>query len=127
MQSDHVLHAHTQGRDEDKAYAGSFLHDRAIKVHDPGLVLDFRWWRLHLRPLGHEICEYLGLDCAAQSIRDILPHQLERPFGDSSFGLGVLDDLPEWILGHHGDRMRVEVVLELVLGHQDRVQELLHL
>jgi hypothetical protein len=25
-------------------------------------------------------------------------------------GLGVLDDLPEWILRHHGDGMRIEVM-----------------
>jgi hypothetical protein len=123
----HVLHADAQRRNEDKAYTGSFLHDRAIEIHGPRLVLDWRWWSLHLRPLGHEICEYLGLDRAARSIRDILSHQLECPLGDPPFGLRVLNDLPERILVHHDDGMRIELASELALGHQDRVHEFLHL
>jgi hypothetical protein len=82
---------------------------------------------LNLRPLGHEFREYLGFDYAAWSVRDVLPNQLKCPLGDPSFDLGVLDDLPEGILGHQGDRMRVKVMPELALGQQDRVHKLLHL
>jgi hypothetical protein len=63
----------------------------------------------------------------ARSIRDVLPHQLECPLGDPSFGLRVLDDFPERIFGHHDDGMRVKVVSELALGHQDHVHKFLHL
>jgi hypothetical protein len=38
-----------------------------------------------------------------------------------------LDDLSEWILGHNGDGMCIEVMPELALGHQDHVHKLLHL
>jgi hypothetical protein len=62
-----------------------------------------------------------------RSIHDVLPHQLESPLGDPSFGLGVLDDLPEWIFGHHSDGMRVKVMSELALSHQDPVHKFLHL
>jgi hypothetical protein len=78
-------------------------------------MLNFCWWSLHLRPLGHEVCEYLRLDRAARSIRDVLPHQLKGPFCDSSFSLGILDDFPEWVLGHHCDGVRVKVMTELAL------------
>jgi hypothetical protein len=71
--------------------------------------------------------EYLGLDRAAWSIRDVLTHQLERPLGNPSFGLGVLYDFPERIFGHHSDGMHVKVMSELALGHQDRVHKFLHL
>jgi hypothetical protein len=57
----------------------------------------------------------------------VLPHQLERPLGDSPFGLVVLDDLPERVIENHDDGVRVEVMSELALGQQDRVHELLHL
>jgi hypothetical protein len=86
-----------------------------------------RWGSLNLRPLGNEVCEYLGLNSTTWCVRYVLPHQLEHPLGDSAFGLGVLDDLREWVFGHHGDGVRVEVVSELALGHQNRVHELLHL
>jgi hypothetical protein len=56
-----------------------------------------------------------------------LPHQLECPLGDPSFGLRVLDDFSERIFGHHDDGMRVKVVSELALGHQDHVRKFLHL
>jgi hypothetical protein len=82
---------------------------------------------LDLCPLGHEVREYLELDRDAWSIHDVLDHQLERPLGNPSFSLGVLDDLLERIFGHHGDGMRVEVMSELALGHQDRVHKFLHL
>jgi hypothetical protein len=55
------------------------------------------------------------------------PHQLECPLGDSSHGLGVLDDLPEWIHGHHSDGVHVEVMPELSHFHQDRIHKFLHL
>jgi hypothetical protein len=45
------------------------------------------------------------------------PHQLECPLGDSPFSLGVLDDIPEWVFGHHGEGVCVKVVSELALGH----------
>jgi hypothetical protein len=90
-------------------------------------VLDLRWGSLNLHPLGHEVREYLGLDCTARNIHDILTHQLKCPLGDPSFGLGVLDDLSEWLLGHDGNGVRVEGMSELALGHQDRVHEFLHL
>jgi hypothetical protein len=40
---------------------------------------------------------------------------------------GVLDDFPKWVLGHHRDGVRVEVVPKFALGHQDHVHKLLHL
>jgi hypothetical protein len=52
---------------------------------------------------------------------------LERPLGDPPFGLGVVDDLPERVLGHHRDGVRIEVVSKLALGHQDRAHKILHL
>jgi hypothetical protein len=82
---------------------------------------------LHLRPLGHKVREYLGLDHTVRSIHDILPHQLKCPLCNPSFGLGVLDDLPKWILGHDGDGMCIEVMLKLALGHHDGVHKFLHL
>jgi hypothetical protein len=50
---------------------------------------------LNLRPLSHEVREYLRLDGIARRVCDVLSHELERPLGDPSFGLGVLDDFPE--------------------------------
>jgi hypothetical protein len=41
--------------------------------------------------------------------------------------LPIAIPIPEWILGYHDDRMRIEVVSELALGHQDRVHMFLHL
>jgi hypothetical protein len=90
-------------------------------------MFDRRRGSLNLRPIGHEVHKYLAFDCAAWCVRDVLPHQLECPLGDPSFGLGVLDDLPEWILGHHSDGMCVEVMSELAVSHQDRVHKFLHL
>jgi hypothetical protein len=84
-------------------------------------------WSLNLRPLGNEVCEYLGLDSTVWCVCYVLPHQLERPVGESAFILRVLDDLPERVFGHHGDGVRIKVVSELALGHQDRIHELLHL
>jgi hypothetical protein len=31
------------------------------------------------------------------------------------------------VLGHHSDGVHIKVMVELVLGHQDSVHELLHL
>jgi hypothetical protein len=78
-------------------------------------------------PLSNKVRKHLLLDSTTWCVRYVLPHQLDRPLGDSSFGLGVLDVLPERIFGHHGDGVCIKVMSELALGHQDRVHELLHL
>jgi hypothetical protein len=59
VKSDHVLHAHAQGIDEDKAYSRSFLHDRAIAVHCPRLMLNGCRRSLDLRPLSDKVRQYL--------------------------------------------------------------------
>jgi hypothetical protein len=90
-------------------------------------MLDLCRRSLNLCPLSNEIHEHLGFDGAVRCVQYVLPHQLEHPLVYPSFGLGVLDDLPEWVLRQHDDGVCIEVVSELALGHQNIIHELLHL
>ena len=56
-----------------------------------------------------------------------MTHQLERPLHDSSCAISVLDDLAEREGCHDHHRMRLKVVMQLPLGDEDGVQELLDL
>jgi hypothetical protein len=61
------------------------------------------------------------------SVGDALSHELNRPLGDSSHYFSTLDHLPEREGGHNRDWVRLKVVVQLSLGDEDSVQELLDL
>jgi hypothetical protein len=81
MQSNHVLCVHAQMRGEDKAYSRSFLHDGAIEIHRPYLMLDRCRRSLDFCPFSDKVSQYLRLDGATWCICYILPYQLEGPLG----------------------------------------------
>ena len=95
METDHVPHAYPEGRHEDQPCVSTLLHQRSIKVHRLVLLIDNRWWHLHLGPFHDEISQHLGLDGRLGGIRNALTHQLKCPFCGSSRGFLVLDDLAE--------------------------------
>jgi hypothetical protein len=50
---------------------------------------------LSLSPLGHKICQYLGLDHRLGDVGYVEHHELEHPFGNPPHGETVFDNFPK--------------------------------
>ena len=68
-------------------------HDRPIEVHRPVLMGDVQSRELDFRPFGDEVDESLRLNSNAGDIPDVVAHELERPLGDPSRSVTVVDDI----------------------------------
>ena len=79
------------------------------------------------RPLRHKIRKRFRIDGGAGGALDALPHELKRPFSNSPHGIWVSHHFAERKGHDHHDRMRLEIVPQLALGNQHRVEELLDL
>jgi hypothetical protein len=73
---------------------------------------------LDLYPLVHEVSQGLRLDGSAGGILDVVAHELECPFGDPSYSVTAVDDLPEQELGDNSDLMVGEIVLQLLIRYE---------
>ena len=54
---------------------------------------DVRVQELDFHPFGDEVGKSLRLNSSAGDIPDVMAHELECPFGDSSHGIVVADDV----------------------------------
>jgi hypothetical protein len=62
VESDHIAHVNSKGRDEEQARARSYFHQRPIEVHGPQLGLNLSRRQLGIGPLRQEIYQRLGFD-----------------------------------------------------------------
>ena len=97
METDHVAKPATIQGDQNHSSPRAERHYRPIEVHYPVLVGDIRGQDLDFRPFGDEFCKGLRLNCSAWDIPNVMAHELECPLGDSSHGVVVVDDLPQWV------------------------------
>jgi hypothetical protein len=95
MDANHVPHVNTKRQDEEQAHANSCFHERPIEVHRLELRLDLRRGELGVGPFRNEVRQHLGLDGLVGRVREGFSHELDRPFGDPSSGLSVLDDFTQ--------------------------------
>ena len=58
---------------------------------------DIRGRELDFHPFGDEVGERLRLNSSAGDIPDVVAHELESPFGDSSHGVAVGDDVSQQV------------------------------
>ena len=80
------------------------------------------WGReLDFRPFGGEVGDSLRLNSGARDIPDVVAHELECPFGDSSCGIIVADDVSQWVQSDNNDLVISEVIPELTGRHQNGV------
>ena len=110
-----------------EACPSSCLHEGSVEVHHPQLRLNLGWGKLCVCPFRDEIHQGLRLDGFAGRIGEGLTHELDRPFGDPPGGLPVLDDLAQGEGRDHRDWMAEEIVLQLVLGENYSIDQLLNL
>ena len=73
---------------------------------------------LDFRPFGDEVGESLRLNSSTGDIPDVVAHELKSPFGDSSHGIAVADDVSQWVRSDDDDLVIGEVVQELLGHHQ---------
>jgi hypothetical protein len=81
VESDHVTHVNSEGRDEEQARALFCFHERRVEVHGPQLGLNLSGRQLGIGPLRQKICQHLGFDCFARRIREGLTHELDFLLG----------------------------------------------
>jgi len=79
-------------------------------VHHPQLCLNLSQGELRVLPLRDKVCQGLRFDGFAGRISEVLTHEFDRPFGDSSCGLSTSDDLSQGEGRYHRDRVTKEVV-----------------
>ena len=56
---------------------------------------DIRGQELDFCPFGNEVGESLRLNSGAGDIPDVVAHELKSPFGDSSQGIAVANDVSQ--------------------------------
>ena len=71
---------------------------------------------LDLRPFDDKIHESLRLNSDAEDIPDVMAHELESPFEDSSCGVVVVDDVSQWVRTDDDNFVIGEVVQELLVA-----------
>ena len=67
------------------------------------------------------------MDRGTGGVGDVKAHELEPPLGNVVVGLLVVDDVLHATRGHDHHRVGVEVVLELTLGDEHDIEELMDL
>ena len=82
---------------------------------------DVRGQELDFHPFGDEVGKSLRLNSSTGDIPDVMTHELECPFGDSSYGIAVADDVSQQVGRDDDDLMIGEVVPELLGRHQNSI------
>jgi hypothetical protein len=65
------------------------------------------------RPFRDEVCKDLALDGVTRLEVELEPSKLRCPFGDVAGSIGVMEDGPQWVGGHHHDLVGLKVMAEL--------------
>ena len=115
MEMDHVAEPAPIQGDQNHSSPRAGRHNQPIKVHCLVLVGDIRGRELDFRPFGDEVGESLRLNSSAMDIPDVMAHELESPFGDSSH------DVSQWERSDNDDFVIGEVVQEFPGCHQNGV------
>jgi len=69
------------------------------------------WGReLDFCPFSDEVGESLRLNSGMGDVPEVVAHELESPFGDSSRGVAVADDVSQWVRSNVDDFVIGEVV-----------------
>jgi len=79
-------------------------------------VGDVQSQELDFCPFSDEVGKSLRLKSGSGDIPDVMAHELECPFGDSSHGVAVVHDVSQRVQSDDDDLVIGEVVQEL-LGH----------
>ena len=88
---------------------------------------DVRGRELDFHPFGNKVDKSLKLNSGAGDIPDVMAHELECPFGDSSCGVVVADNVSQQVQSDDDDLVIGEVVQEFLGRHQHDIQKLLNL
>lgn len=77
-----------------------------------------------LRPFCDKVGEGLRLDCGSSDVYDVQPVEIKGPLSIAQ-RIPISDDLAKGRRGHHRHRVPIEVVDQLLLGDEDRIEQLL--
>jgi hypothetical protein len=78
-------------------------------------------------PLCDEVSKDLALDGVAGLEVELKSSKLCSPLGDIARGVGVVEDGPQGIRGHHHNLVGLEIMAELPGCNQYSIKELMHL
>ena len=79
---------------------------------------DVRGRELDLRPFCDKVGKSLRLNSGARDIPDVMAYELQCPFGDSSCGVAIVDDVSQQVQSDDDDLVIGEVVQEFLGHHQ---------
>lgn len=80
---------------------------------------------LGLRPFGDKISQSLQLDCSYWPILDIIREQIDGPLVHPTRVIPIADDLLQWGMTNHGDRVILKVMDQLLRSQENAIDELL--
>lgn len=78
-----------------------------------------------LCPFCDKVGEGLRLDCGSSDVYDVQPVEIKGPLSIVLQRIPISDDLAKGRRGHHRHRVPIEVVDQLLLGDEDRIEQLL--
>jgi hypothetical protein len=78
-----------------------------------------------LRPFCDKVGEGLRLDFGSSDVYDVKPVEIKGPLSIAFQRILILDDLAKGRREHHRHRVPIEVVDQLLLGDEDRIEQLL--
>jgi hypothetical protein len=78
-------------------------------------------------PLCYEVGKDLTLDGVAGLEVELKSSKLCNPLGNVAHGVGVVEDGPQWIRGHHHNFVGLEIMAELSRRNEYSIKELMRL
>jgi hypothetical protein len=78
-------------------------------------------------PLRNKVSQDLALDGMAWLEVELKSSELGCPLGDFARGVGVVEDGPQWVEGHHHNLVVLEIVAELLGRNEYGIKKLVRL
>lgn len=78
-----------------------------------------------LHPFCDKVGKGLRLDCGSSDVYDVQPVEIKGPLSIAFQRIPISDDLTKGHRGHHRHKVPIEVVDQLLLSDEDRIEQLL--
>jgi hypothetical protein len=78
-------------------------------------------------PFHDEVSKDLTLDGMAWLEVELESSELSSPLGNVARGVGIVEDGPQWVGGHHHNLMGLEIVMEFPRRNEYSIKELMRL
>jgi hypothetical protein len=78
-------------------------------------------------PLCNKVGKDLTLDGVAGLEVELKSSELYSPLGNVALGVGVMEDGPQWVGGHHHNFVGLEIMAELPGCNEYSIEELMRL